>query len=141
VGSAAGAIAFFGYPFTIIFGFPAPYSTIASRRVSSLALCVLILTCIASAVATSVHYEISGVLGTLLGLPLVALLFSPFFIATHVLGEARRALRSYKPTDSIGAWFALLYFPFGGVFFLHRTVAAAAASILGERGGGLPHAV
>ena len=140
-GALMGTIVLFGYPFVLIFGFPAPYSTDISRRVSNLAVLVIIAACIAAAIDPHSHYEIPmSWPGALLGVPLAVLLFSPFFVATHVLGEARRALGSYKPTDSIGAWVALFYFAFGGVFFLHRTVAATAEVVLKHRkdGRGMP---
>jgi len=140
-GAATVITILYGYPFAIIFGFPSPYSTAVSRRVSGLAALVLLAACSVAAIAPTAHYETSGVLGNLLGLLLGALVFSPFFIATHVLGEARRALGSYQPTDSIGAWIALFYFPFGGVFFLHRTVAVTAEAVRARASAGERHAV
>jgi hypothetical protein len=71
--------------------------------------------------------------GRLLGLVFAFFLFSPFFVATHVIGQARRELGVFKPLDSIGAWFALFYFGFGGVFFLHRKVSSAAEMVVTGR--------
>jgi hypothetical protein len=52
----------------------------------------------------------------------VLFVFSPTFIATRVLGEARRAAGLYKPTDFIGTWLALHMFAFGGAWWAHRQV-------------------
>jgi hypothetical protein len=65
----------------------------------------------------------------IIGVPIDVLVFAPFFVATHVLGQARRSLGLYKPFDSIGACVSLFFFPFGGVFFLHRNVASAVQSL------------
>jgi hypothetical protein len=138
VGAVLGIAIIFGYPFLIIFGFPAPYSSKTSRRVSILSGLVLIAACVASVIDRHAMPDASATwLRTLLGVPLGVLVFSPFFVATHVLGEARRALGVYKPLDSIGAWVSLLYFGFGGVFFLHRSVAQSVAATRGmDKGNG-----
>jgi hypothetical protein len=110
-----GVAVMFGYPFIIIVGFPAPYSSQASRVTSILALLVLFGACVASAVEPSATPILPEPwIGTVISIPLVALLFSPFFVAAHILGESRRALRVYKPLDSLGAWVSLFYFAQGG---------------------------
>jgi hypothetical protein len=142
LGAAMGTVVIFGYAFLIIFGFPAPYSSDTSRRVSLLAVAVLAALCIASSIdfgqrrSTAMPWLLQ-----LLAAPLVILVFSPLFIATHVLGEARRALKTYKPLDSLGAWIALFYFAFGGVFFLHRTVATTVEALCADHHSGSGHAV
>lgn len=100
---------------------------------STLSLMLLALVCVASGLDsfTAQTPEVS-IFGVILGALAGATLFAPFFIATHVLGEARRALGVYKPLDSIGAWVSLLYFGFGGVFFIRRTVLAVAESLAKE---------
>lgn len=135
---AAGAVLsttiFFGYPFVIVFGFPATYSSVTSRRILALSALVLVILCVGSVIDPhSTHEAVVTWPGRLLGLLFGVLAISPFFIATHVLGEVRRVQGVYKPLDSIGAWFSLIYFGIGGVFFLHRSVASAAKSIAAER--------
>jgi hypothetical protein len=130
VGTVLGIFVLFGYPLLIIFGFPARYSTVISRGVSIAAVLTVVAAYIASIAGspTSQPESVSGiqyVLGFLFGL----FIFSPFVIATHVLGEARRSLGVYKPLDSIGAFTALLYFAFGGVFFVRAKVSEAVERI------------
>jgi hypothetical protein len=133
VGAVLSTTIIFGYPFVIIFGFPAPYSSVASKRTSILSVLAVVTACVASVANWHTAPEaVDTWLGKLFGLIFALLLFSPFFVATHVLGEARRTLGVYKPLDSIGAWVSLFYFGFGGVFFLHRSVANAAGSIATE---------
>jgi hypothetical protein len=122
----------FGYPFLLIFGFPAPYSTKAARQLSILSLSVLGLICIASLTFNPLAPEnqITGSwIKLVIGIPVDVLVFAPLFVATHILGQARRSLGVYKPLDSIGAWVSLFFFAFGGVFFLHRNVASAVQSL------------
>jgi hypothetical protein len=129
-----GLAVMFGYPFIIVFGFPRPYSGQKSRVTSFLALLVLIGACVTSVVDPSaISPAPVSWMGALAGIPLVALIFSPFFVATHVLAEARRELRVYKPLDSIGAWISLFYFAFGGVFFVHPKISTALESIVNIR--------
>lgn len=52
----------------------------------------------------------------------VVLIFASSFVATHAIGEVRRAAGLYKPTDFIGTWLALFCFSFGGAFLVHRQV-------------------
>jgi hypothetical protein len=136
VGAVLSATIIFGYPFVIVFGFPAPYSSIISRRISIVAVIAVVIACVALVIDVKAA---PGAVETwprrLLGLLFAFFLFSPFFVATHVLGQTRRGLGLYKPLDSIGAWIALFYFGLGGVFFLHRKVASAAEiAVITERG-------
>jgi hypothetical protein len=131
IGTVAIAAVTFGYPFLIIFGFPAFYSGKASRLASLLALLVIAGAYIASANGPTIAHDTSPAwLLTLLGGALAGLIFSPFIVATHVLGKARRELEVYKAFDSIGMWLALLCFAFGGVFFVRRSVLSAAESVI-----------
>ena len=133
IGAVLSTTIIFGYPFVIIFGFPPPYSNVTSRRISILSVLAVVTVCVASVINWHTTPEaIDTWLGRLLGLIFALLLFSPFFVATHVLGEARRALGVYRHLDSFGAWVSLFYFGFGGVFFLHRSVANAAELVLME---------
>jgi hypothetical protein len=134
IGAVLSTAIIFGYPFVIVFGFPAPYSSVTSRRVSILAVIAVVTACVASVI--DIHAAPEAVdtwSGRLVGLLFGVLIFSPFFFATHVLGQARRALGVYKPLDSIGAWISLFYFGLGGVFFLHRKVASAAETLVAGR--------
>jgi hypothetical protein len=133
VGAVLSAAIIFGYPFVIIFGFPAPYSSVVSRRTSIVSVLAVVTVCVASVVNWHTAPEaVDTWLGRLFGLIFALLLFAPFFVATHVLGEARRTLGVYKHLDSIAAWVSLFYFGFGGVFFLHRSVANAAELFIAE---------
>jgi hypothetical protein len=132
VGTAISTMILFGYPFLLILGFPAPYSSKTTRRFSILSLSVLGLICIASSIDSLSMNEnpiTTPWIKFIIGVPIEVLVFAPFFVATHVLGEARRSLGTYKPFDSIGACVSLFFFPFGGVFFLHRSVASAVQSL------------
>lgn len=132
VGAAITTMVLFGYPFLLIFGFPAPYSSKTTRRFSILSLSISGLICIASSIdslsmnGTSIA---TGWIKIIVGVPIDVLVFAPFFVATHVLGQARRSLGLYKSFDSIGACVSLFFFPIGGVFFLHRNVALAVQSL------------
>jgi hypothetical protein len=133
IGAVLSTTIIFGYPFVIIFGFPAPYSSVTSRRTTILSVLAVVTACVASVINWHTAPEaVDTWLGRLFGLIFTVFLFSPFVVATHVLGEARRALGVYKHLDSIGAWVSVFYFGFGGVFFLHRSVANAAESVVTE---------
>ena len=132
VGAGISTMILFGYPFLLIFGFPAPYSSKTTRRFSILSLSILGLICIASSTDSLSMNEnpiTTWWIKIIIGVPINVLVFAPFFVATHVLGQVRRSLGLYKPFDSIGACVSLFFFPFGGVFFLHRNVASAVQSL------------
>ena len=121
VGAVISTTILFGYPFLLIFGFPAQYSSNAARRLSILSLSVLGLICITSLIydPSEPENQITGSwIKFIIGVPIDVFVFAPFFVATHILGQARRSLGVYKPLDSIGAWVSLFFFAFGGVFFL-----------------------
>ena len=131
IGATAIAAVTFGYPFLIVFGFPARYSGKASRLVSLLALIVIGAAYIASANGPTIAHEgLPAWLLMFLGGTFAGLIFSPFIVASHVLGKVRRELEVYKPFDSIGMWLGLLCFAFGGVFFIRRGVLSAAESVI-----------
>jgi hypothetical protein len=132
VGAVISTMRLFGYPFLLIFGFPAQYSSKAARRLSILSLSVLGLICIASLIynPSAPENQITGSwIKFVIGIPIDVLVFAPFFVATHILGQVRRSLGVYKLLDSIGAWVSLFFFAFGGVFFLHRNVASAVQAL------------
>jgi hypothetical protein len=133
IGSAIGIAIVFGYPFLIVFGFPPPYSNKTSKRISALSLAVLAGICITSEIDPKLLPTISPPWArTLVGIPLICLVFSPFFIATTVLGRTRRALGAYKPLDSVASWLSLFYFAFGGVFFVHGRMSSAFGAVRAE---------
>ena len=132
LGATISAMIVFGYPFLLIFGFPAPYSSKITRRFSIVSLAVLSLICIASSIESPWMDEdpiTTSWVKITIAVPVQVIVFAPFFVATHVLGEVRRSLGIYKPFDSIGACISLFFFPFGGMFFLHRSVASAVQSL------------
>jgi hypothetical protein len=115
--------ALLGYPLVIVFGLPSEYTTPLARRVCFAALAVMVLVCVLSSDDPSQFPRAAqNPAVRILGSVLTLLLFSPFYFATHALGEARRSLGRYKPMDSLGTFLSLLYLPFGGVVFVQRTV-------------------
>jgi hypothetical protein len=131
IGAVAIAAITFGYPFLIVFGFPALYSGKTSRLVTFLSFLVIAAAYLSSASSATMALDASPtLLRTLLGAAFAGLIFSPFIVATHVLVNVRRKLGVHKPLDSIGLCIALLCFGFGGVFFVRRTVVSAAESVV-----------
>lgn len=49
-------------------------------------------------------------------------IFAPFFLATHVINEARRTKRVYKPFDVYLTFISLYFGMFGGFLYAHRLV-------------------
>ena len=124
-----GAVVMLGYPLLVIFGFPAPYSTPLRRQIalgSGALLCVVVLT---MALAPATSLTAPEWWQAALGLPLVSLLYAPFFLATSVVGDARRALGRYLLGDCIGTWICLFSYPLFGVFFIQRTVASVLVAL------------
>jgi len=119
----------FGYPLLVIFGFPPPYASRLRRGIawgSSALLCIVVL---ASVLAPTYHFSLPNWLRVALGLPLTALLLAPFFIATSVVDDARRALGRYQLGDSVGTWLCIFSYPLFGVFFVQRSVASTLAAL------------
>jgi len=83
---------------------------------------------LASAVESPVHGEYAPLWLQIVGLPITLLLFAQFFVATSVVGDARRALGKYLVGDCISTWICLFGYPFFGVFFIQRTVASVLAA-------------
>jgi hypothetical protein len=139
--TAVPLVALFGYPLLVVFGLPIEYTTPLARRISLAALAVMVLTCALSADDPS-RFPSAAQHPTLrlLGGALALLLFSPFYFATHALGEARRSLGRYKPLDSLGTFLSLMYFPFGGVVFVQRTVREVIERGALNDDGSTPHA-
>jgi hypothetical protein len=120
----------FGFALLIIFGFPEPYSTALRRRITIASITVLGIAILSASVpvlrqpvAMPEWERIS------IGLPLVALIYAPFFIATSVLGDARRAVGQYKFGDCIGTWICVFSYWALGVFFVQKTVAMTLAAL------------
>lgn len=124
LGSLLGVLLLFGYPLLIIFGFPEPYSTLVRRRIALAGAVLLLVALLAVSLgAPQSRPEMPDWLGAVLGFPFVILLYAPFFIATSVIDDARRALGKYKPLDCIITWLCVVTYPALGVFFIQRTVA------------------
>lgn len=62
----------------------------------------------------------AGAVLQLLGAVIVLGAFLPFFLATHVVDEASRAVGIYKALDFIPTFLSIYAFLFGGVFYLHN---------------------
>jgi hypothetical protein len=121
--TAVAFVALFGYPLLVVFGLPTEYTTPLARRLSLAAFAVMMATCVLSIADPSRFPSVAQHPALrILGGALTLLLFLPFYLATHALGEARRRLGRYKPLDSLGTFLSLMYFPFGGVVFVQRTV-------------------
>jgi hypothetical protein len=123
VGAALGMVLTFGYPFLIIFGFPKPYATPSRRRIA-LASCALLLLAVVTAAQPGLEFQMPEWLRFALGLLLGLMLFAPFFIATSVIGDARRTFGLYKLGDCIGTCVCIFSYPLFGVFFIQRVVAS-----------------
>ncbi len=124
-----GATIMFGYPLLVIFGFPAPYTTRLRSRIALGSCALLCIVVLATALAPANYFSLPDWLRVALGLPLTALLFAPFFIATSVVDDARRALGHYQLGDSIGTWLCIFSYPLFGVFFVQRRVASALVAL------------
>lgn len=130
-----GVLCLFGYPFLIIFGFPKPYSTASSRGVALAAAVVLGLAVVTSMLELQIaQLSMPGWWQPLVCVPVVALVYAPFFLATAIIDNARRAVGQYKVLDFIGTWICVLGYPVWGVFFIQRSIASTLA-ILDSRIG------
>src|ERR1700730_2332470 len=79
VGAVMSTRIIFGDPFVIIFGFPAPYSSVTSRRISILSVLAAIIVCVASVIDLRTAPEALDTWpGRLFGLFFAVLIFSPF---------------------------------------------------------------
>jgi hypothetical protein len=116
-----GMVLMFGYSITIVLGLSAHAGKVARSIVRCSALAFV-------AIALLLWLENTG--GPAQGPPtmieaiVLLFVFAPTFVATHVVGEARRAAGLYKPTDFIGTWLALYMFAFGGAWWAHQQVRA-----------------
>ncbi len=129
LGVALNAAITWGYSFLVIFGFPEPYRTPWRRRIalaSGALLCVVIL---AVAMTPPPGLPMPEWLRVVLGLPLIALLFAPFFIATAVVDDARRAIGQYLIGDCIGTWVGIFGYPLFGVFIIQQRVAGVLSAL------------
>jgi len=60
-----------------------------------------------------------------LGAPLTLLFFILFFVATSVLGDARRAVGKHVVGDCTGTWICIMGYPFFDVSKAHITLCFA----------------
>jgi hypothetical protein len=122
IAATVGLGVLFGYPAAVILGFPEPFSTAGRRRILWIAVSVL-----AASVISTIEGEgitTSDWVRAVIAVPLTIVVCAPFFIATSVIGDARRALGSYKVGDCIGTWVSVMSYPLLGVFFIQGQVAA-----------------
>jgi hypothetical protein len=127
--SALGAVLMFVYPILIIFGFPPPYSTPLRRRIAFISAGLLCAVIFSAALLPTAHLGLPDWLRVSLQLPLTVILLAPFFIATGVVDDARRALGQYRLGDCIGTWLCIFSYPLVGVFFLQNRVAAVLVAL------------
>jgi hypothetical protein len=121
---ALAAAVMFGYPLLVIFGFPAPYSTLSRRRVALGSVAVLCLICLATAMAPAALLAPPTWQRVVIGIPLVAMVYAPFFVATSIVDDAHRSLGQYQFGDCVGTWLCIFSYPLFGVFFVNRRVAS-----------------
>jgi hypothetical protein len=121
LGLVGALLAMFGYSIIVVLGLPGHAGRVARGTVRGSALAFVVLALLVG-LARMGRYDLGqpGVLQAIV----TAFVFAPTFIATHVLGNARRAAGFYKPTDFIGTWLALHMFAFGGAWWAHRQVRA-----------------
>ena len=112
-----------GYPFAVIFGFPAPYSTQRRRRIARCCMALLAVVAVTSALVPDLEAKTPEWVRGLAGVPVVIGAFAPFFMATSVIGDARRALGQYRMGHCVNTWICVLTYPVLGVFFIQRDVA------------------
>lgn len=130
LGSVIGALLLFGYPVLITFGFPGPYSTAARRRITfSGAALVCIGVTAGSLGVLPASPTLPDWVKVVAGIPLLTLVYAPFFVATGIIDDARRAAGHYKVLDCIGTWICVFGYPVWGVFFIQRNVASALAAL------------
>jgi hypothetical protein len=122
--AAVDFAALIGYPLVVILGLPTQSTSRAIRVVSFASLLVAAVCSGASGFTGDTIVFPDGNAASIVGAVVVLLIFAPFFIATHVIGNARRALGQYKPLDFLWTWLELYAFALGGVFFVHRAVAS-----------------
>jgi hypothetical protein len=128
-------LAVLGYPLTIVFGSPRLYSTPPTRYLAFASLAIAVVACVGTGLDASGQAATDSTFGkSLLGGVLSIILLSPLVLATRVLSNARRALGSYRPLDSIGTFLSLFYFVFGGAVFAQRRLREVVNSAAIGRG-------
>ena len=95
-----GELVVIGYPLLVIFGFPSPYSTVLLRRSAWVSIVLLNAVALSGAFVSPTYRFDPDWLRISLGIPLTAAMFAPFFIATAVIGDARRALGRTRPAPT-----------------------------------------
>jgi hypothetical protein len=125
-----GMLILFGFPLLIIFGIPEPYSTVLRRRITIVPITILGIAILSASVPVlSRPVAVPDWARITIELPLIALIYAPFFIATSVLGDARRAIGQYKFGDCIGTWICVFSYWAFGVFFVQKSVAMTLAAL------------
>jgi hypothetical protein len=121
LGLIGALLAMFGYSIVVVIGLRPHASGLARGIVRCSALAFVGLAVLAALDSGRGH---AGEPPTLVGAIVLLFVLAPSFVATHVVGEARRAAGLYKPTDFIGTWLVLYFFAFGGAWWARRQVRA-----------------
>jgi uncharacterized membrane protein len=121
LGLIGALLATFGYSIVVVLGLRSHASRVARVTVQLSGLAFVVLATLA-AIGQGSRLERGW--PTLLEAIVTLFVLAPSFVATHVVGEARRAAGLYKPTDFVGTWLALYFFAFGGAWWAHRQVRA-----------------
>jgi hypothetical protein len=113
-----------GCPLVVLLGLPRRFVGRWTLRISIACGVVdcflLLLALLAIFIPSMTDDSASGTALQWLGSVVVISAFLPFFLATHVVDEASRSVRIYKPLDFIPTFLSIYAFVFGGVFYLHK---------------------
>jgi len=128
--SALGIVVIVGYSYLVILG-----ATSSSARLKRVArtLCAFLIAFAVGVTAAlpflearNMEAEAPGSVQDWVGLAIVGpvniAIFAPFFLATHVINEARRAKGVQKPFDGFLTFISLYFGLFGGLIYAHRLV-------------------
>jgi len=128
VASAVCIIVLVGYSHVVVLG--ASSSSPVVKRFGRLLCAVLGVFALAMSIIMP-FLELRGVdsslsaegwIGLAIALPVNIAVFVPFFLATHVISDVRRAKGVYKTFDFFPTFLALYFGWFGGIIYAHRLV-------------------
>lgn len=117
-----------GYPLLVIFALSPSIATGPIRGAALMGVAAMVLNASANFALTDPTSSVAvaiGVLGAAGWLTVIS-------VSTAAIGNARRHRNSYKPLDALSTWIGLISFPFVGVFFVHRSVAALVQTFAAE---------
>lgn len=113
-----------GCPLVVLLGLPRRF---VGHRIVRISIACAIVDCflllfalVRMFILGVVDNSAAGAVLQLLGAVIVLGAFLPFFLATHVVDEASRAVGIYKALDFIPTFLSIYAFLFGGVFYLHN---------------------